>query len=332
MRFLFYIFCLLFSLNFCIEVNAQIFMPAMRGAINSKPAITTTMYSGGIGNGSDIKSLIQSICLPMDVESIFYGGTGYSSSEKNLILYNCPPQEVESIFYGGIGYSSSEKNIIQTICPPLELESIFYGGTGYSSSEKNLIQGICTPLNVESIFKGGSGIGGTYLFKDNCTVLSIGDSYEGGKIAYILQTGDPGYDANVPHGIIAATADYSVRIRWNNGSNITTVATATALGTGLSNTNAIIAAQGAGSYAASVARNHNGGGYTDWHLPSKNELEKLIINKNAIGGFVTSGSTAWYYSSSESASDKAWLIYAVDGTWYANPKQETWNVRPIRFF
>ena len=222
--------------------------------------------------------------------------------------------------------------IEQSNCPPLQVESIFYGGTGYSSSEKNLIQGECTPLNVESIFKGGSGIGGTYLFKDNCTVLSIGDSYEGGKIAYILQTGDPGYDANVPHGIIAATADYSVRIRWNNGSNITTVATATALGTGLSNTNAIIAAQGAGSYAASVARNHNGGGYTDWHLPSKNELEKLIINKNAIGGFVTSGSTAWYYSSSESASDKAWLIYAVDGTWYANPKQETWNVRPIRFF
>jgi len=280
-------------------------MPVMRGAIISKPAISTTMYSGGIGHGSG-----QEIIMPS----------------------NCPPLQIESIFYGGTGNGSFQYKIEQSNCPPLQVESIFYGGTGYSSSEKNLIQGICTPLNVESIFKGGSGIGGTYLFKDNCTVLSIGDSYEGGKIAYILQTGDPGYDANVPHGIIAATADYSVRIRWNNGSNITTVATATALGTGLSNTNAIIAAQGAGSYAASVARNHNGGGYTDWHLPSKNELEKLIINKNAIGGFVTSGSTAWYYSSSESASDKAWLIYAVDGTWYANPKAETWNVRPIRFF
>ena len=307
-------------------------MPVMRGAIISKPAISTTMYSGGIGHGSGQEIIMPSNCPPLQIESIFYGGTGNGSVQYKIEQSNCPPLQVESIFYGGTGNGSFQYKIEQSNCPPLQVESIFYGGTGYSSSEKNLIQGICTPLNVESIFKGGSGIGGTYLFKDNCTVLSIGDSYEGGKIAYILQTGDPGYDANVPHGIIAATADYSVRIRWNNGSNITTVATATALGTGLSNTNAIIAAQGAGSYAASVARNHNGGGYTDWHLPSKNELEKLIINKNAIGGFVTSGSTAWYYSSSESASDKAWLIYAVDGTWYANPKAETWNVRPIRFF
>jgi hypothetical protein len=290
------------------------------------------MYSGGVGFGYSQDQLIQNICSPANVVDIFYGGSGVGSQEKLLAQSVCSDMAVVDIFYGGSGVGSQEKLLSQSVCADMQVVDIFYGGTGYSSSEKNLIQGICTPLNVESIFKGGSGIGGTYLFKDNCTVLSIGDSYEGGKIAYILQTGDPGYDANVPHGIIAATADYSVRIRWNNGSNITTVATATALGTGLSNTNAIIAAQGAGSYAASVARNHNGGGYTDWHLPSKNELEKLIINKNAIGGFVTSGSTAWYYSSSESASDTAWLIYAVDGTWYANPKQETWNVRPIRFF
>jgi hypothetical protein len=319
-------------LTLASTIDAQIFMPAMRGAISSKPSVPTTMYSGGVGFGYSQDQLIQNICSPANVVDIFYGGSGVGSQEKLLAQSVCSDMAVVDIFYGGSGVGSQEKLLSQSVCADMQVVDIFYGGTGYSSSEKNLIQGECTPLNVESIFKGGSGIGGTYLFKDNCTVLSIGDSYEGGKIAYILQTGDPGYDANVPHGIIAATADYSVRIRWNNGSNITTVATATALGTGLSNTNAIIAAQGAGSYAASVARNHNGGGYTDWHLPSKNELEKLIINKNAIGGFVTSGSTAWYYSSSESASDKAWLIYAVDGTWYANPKQETWNVRPIRFF
>jgi hypothetical protein len=319
-------------LTLASTIDAQIFMPAMRGAISSKPSVPTTMYSGGVGFGYSQDQLIQNICSPANVVDIFYGGSGVGSQEKLLAQSVCSDMAVVDIFYGGSGVGSQEKLLSQSVCADMQVVDIFYGGTGYSSSEKNLIQGICTPLNVESIFKGGSGIGGTYLFKDNCTVLSIGDSYEGGKIAYILQTGDPGYDANVPHGIIAATADYSVRIRWNNGSNITTVATATALGTGLSNTNAIIAAQGAGSYAASVARNHNGGGYTDWHLPSKNELEKLIINKNAIGGFVTSGSTAWYYSSSESASDQAWLIYAVDGTWYANPKQETWNVRPIRFF
>lgn len=137
-------FLFLLGLYFSLlnKANAQIFMPAMRAVISSKPAITTTMYSGGIGNGADIKSIIQSICPPLDVESIFYGGTGYSSSEKNLMQSNCPP---------------------------LDIESIFYGGTGYSSSEKNLIQATCTPLGVESIYKGGIGYGDAFLFKDNCT-------------------------------------------------------------------------------------------------------------------------------------------------------------------
>ena len=161
--------------------------------------------------------------------------------------------------------------------------------------------------------------------------LSIGDSYGGGKLAYVLKAGDPGYDATTPHGLIAATSDYSTRIRWHNGSYITTGATATALGTGFANTNAIIAIQGTGSYAASVARNHTEGGYTDWYLPSKDELEKLRINKNAIGGF----GGDWYYSSSENTGTSpatAWLIGNSSGTWWPNVKHEAWSVRPVRAF
>jgi hypothetical protein len=41
--------------------------------------------------------------------------------------------------------------------------------------------------------------------------LAIGDSYQGGSIANILQSGDPGYDANVTHGIIAANINQSLR-------------------------------------------------------------------------------------------------------------------------
>ena len=162
---LLYLFLLLFSIN----TNAQIFMPAMRGAIISKPAIATTMYSGGIGNGSDIKSIIQSICPPLDVESIFYGGVGNGSIQDKIVQLNCPPLSVESIFYGGIGNGSVQDKIIQTNCPPLEIESIFYGGTGYGSSEKSLVQAACTSLAIESIFKGGTGYGDASLFKDNCS-------------------------------------------------------------------------------------------------------------------------------------------------------------------
>ena len=142
-------------------------------------------------------------------------------------------------------------------------------------------------------------------------LLVVGDAYQGGKVAYILVSGDPGYDANTQHGLIAATSDQStgIGIRWYNGSNTITGATGTAIGTGLSNTNTIIASQGgtATSYAAGLARAYTGGGYTDWYLPSKDELNKLYINRTTIGGFASGGIEGdFYWSSSEFSSSEAW--------------------------
>jgi hypothetical protein len=150
-------------------------------------------------------------------------------------------------------------------------------------------------------------IGGTA----SLPLLVIGEAYQGGKVAYILVSGDPGYDANTQHGLIAATSDQStgIGIQWYNGSNTITGATGTAIGTGLSNTNTIIASQGgtATSYAAGLARAHNGGGYNDWYLPSMDELNKLYINRTAIGGFASGGSEGdFYWSSSEFSSSQAW--------------------------
>jgi hypothetical protein len=163
--------------------------------------------------------------------------------------------------------------------------------------------------------------------------ISIGQNYYGGKIAYILQSGDPGYDANTPHGLVAATVDQSTRIQWYNGNYRTTGATGTEIGTGLSNTNAIIASQGetATSYAAGLARAYAGGGYKDWYLPSKDELNKLYLNRIAIGGFAD----ASYWSSTEFAS------FDYRYAWYQNfsssfqgvgSKFNTNYVRAIRAF
>jgi hypothetical protein len=126
---------------------------------------------------------------------------------------------------------------------------------------------------------------------------TIGDAALGGIIAYILVSGDPGYDANVQHGLVASTADLSSGIQWYNGTYTTTGATATAIGTGLANTNTIIANQGATStnYAAGLARAYTGGEYTDWFLPSKDELKKLYRNK----GLVCCFAGIHYWSSSE---------------------------------
>jgi hypothetical protein len=179
--------------------------------------------------------------------------------------------------------------------------------------------------------------------------LAIGDVYRGGKVAYVLQSGDPGYVTGLTHGLIAASADQTVGMQWYNGSFTATGATATALGTGRANTDAIVATQGptATSYAAGLAQAFTGGGYTDWYLPSKDELNKLFVSQDLIGGFdhTPGGSSGWgagpYWSSSEVGTDFAWAQYFSAGVQVTYPagvqhidykSGADYRVRAVRWF
>jgi hypothetical protein len=159
------------------------------------------------------------------------------------------------------------------------------------------------------------------------TAPGIGDNFQGGKIAYILQSGDPGYIAGQTHGLIAAPSDQSAAIAWYNGSYIVTGATATALGTGNANTTAIVNAQGAGSYAAKLCSDLVLGGYSDWYLPSREELIKLYDNRVAIGGF----SPLFYWCSTEKDVTYAYII-GFNGGYMDNNKNLTHPIRAIRTF
>ena len=137
-------------------------------------------------------------------------------------------------------------------------------------------------------------------------------NHKGVVFFYILQDGDTGYVEGETHGLIAAVQDQSY-IRWYNGSYSNTGATGTAVGTGSTNTTTIITEQGATatSYAAGLARAYTAGGYTDWFLPSKDELNKMYLKQTDINTTASANSgsdfaNVYYWSSTENSYVRAW--------------------------
>ena len=174
-------------------------------------------------------------------------------------------------------------------------------------------------------------------------VLSLWSSFlhQGGVVFYIFVPGDTGYVAGETHGLIAAVEDQnSYGIKWRNGdTNQTTGATGTAVGTGSANTDAIITEQGPTetSYAAGLARAYTGGGYTDWFLPSKDELNQMYLNRATIsttasanGGGSLSGN--FYWSSTEYDNNSVWAQQFIDGIQGNVVKDAPGLVRAVRAF
>ena len=156
--------------------------------------------------------------------------------------------------------------------------------------------------------------------------LKIGMNYKGGKIAYLLTPSDPGYDPNVQHGIIAAVADLPGEVAW--GCNDKFLAGRSSIGAGSQNTTDIVSGCAAKETAAKLCSNLNQGGYDDWYLPSKDELNKLFLEMKVIGGF----REVCYWSSTETGKYNACSQIFDNGFQTANDKSTTFSVRPIRSF
>ena len=153
----------------------------------------------------------------------------------------------------------------------------------------------------------------------------------GGLIFYV----NPNYEADGWKYLEAATSDFTgdkndYNIQWYNGNYVATGVTATAIGTGMSNTQKIVDILGDGYYAAKLCYSMTLNGYSDWFLPSKDELNFMYENLYLKG--ISSFEPVYYWSSSGDDAKYAWGQNFNNGDQSSNFKFAGLRVRAVRAF
>jgi hypothetical protein len=176
---------------------------------------------------------------------------------------------------------------------------------------------------------------------------NVGDIGPGGGLVFLISAGKTYEMAPKNWGVNETTP-----IAWCNVTN-SNVATGTAIGTGSANTTAM-QPPACTSGAGVSARAYGGGGFTDWFLPSKDELNAMCnYSRNpsapaapTVNCFGAAGSTqdatfqagAYgfvendYWSSSQSSATDASRQQFRDGFVGNDGKGNPLRVRPIRSF
>jgi hypothetical protein len=159
---------------------------------------------------------------------------------------------------------------------------------------------------------------------------SVGDFKEGGVVFWVNPN-----DAS--HGLVCSPEDWQpgYTFYWSFNNN-ETGAINTEVGTGLQNTNAINSLNALG--AAMNCSTYSQGGYDDWYLPSKDELNimysyETIINNTASLNGGSDFQNYWYWSSTEYDLTSTYQQnFNGDGQQSPTFKQEYNCIRPIRSF
>ncbi len=159
-------------------------------------------------------------------------------------------------------------------------------------------------------------------------VLEIGDAYAGG-IVFFLEDDHAG-------GLVCAWKDQNDGngMAWASQQDVLIGTTGESVGSGQSNTSAIVNVQGADSeYAARLCDDLDFEGFTDWFLPSKDELNLIYVNLHAVATPLGDFQNDFYWSSTEDDEGDAWLQdFGSDGDQYYDAKNAERLIRAIRRF
>lgn len=159
--------------------------------------------------------------------------------------------------------------------------------------------------------------------------LAIGDFHEGGIIFYL--------DSSEEHGLVCAITDQSFDAEWGCPPLLVSGATGVVIGTGQQNTLDILNTCSNPGIAADLCNELNSNGFTDWYLPSKDELNEIYVNLTAVNmGLNENGGSAMedteYWSSSLQTGNTPWQQSFNAGNQSGAFENTLNNVRAIRSF
>ena len=164
-----------------------------------------------------------------------------------------------------------------------------------------------------------------YDCEGNISEYIIGMEAEGGIVFYIDETGQ--------HGLVAAKEDIGP-FSWGCQEMSIANADEQAIGTGLQNSLNILAQCSETPIATSEALNFENEDYSDWYLPSFDEVQEMYfkIGQGSSIGNKGNFSNSWYWTSSQANTEIAWSFSFNNGTTFNFYKSSGFVIRPVRSF
>lgn len=171
------------------------------------------------------------------------------------------------------------------------------------------------------------------LYNSNYQLLDslYGMNYEGGIIAYL--------DTMTGTGLIVAISDLGNTMPWDpnspSGGFLQTFDTLDYIGSGSINTAGIVAALGAGTYAAKACEDLVLNSKSDWFLPSLDEQSEIWKNLHNKGKGNFANAVYWTSTESVFSPNQAWKSDFSNPSTIANAgasKNDAYLVRPARAF
>ena len=160
--------------------------------------------------------------------------------------------------------------------------------------------------------------------------LVLGEYYEGGLVAN-LSGSFPNQKAMI------VSMDWIGIRKWGS-STVDVVGTSYDAFTGVENTDLIIASEPDFDSAAKLAKNYNGSGYTDWCLPSADDIAIICANRvQYLGAANWDSAGRFTWTSTQYSTSVAYWLSLGDGIVGCTPNRITFTkngnggVRPVRY-